>query len=124
MAPDRLLARRRGLVVFIYILSAMTGTRAPFEPKGLEPVLCSLVIGVAMTWFCMTDSKVRGKPLAWSLQWLILLTRPVFAPIYLVATRGLRRLHWVLLAVAGFLVASWIPYLAIGFIVYGIAGGE
>ena len=117
---DRLLtAKLRWNVIFIYGLSAVTGMRAVFEPVGWEPLFCSLLMGVLMTRFCMMDSHVRGKPLAWSVPWLIFFTWPIFVPVYLVATRGLKRFHWVLLAMGGYFVAMLIPYLIMDLVVLG-----
>jgi len=120
MEDRLLLAKRRRLVGFIYAFAVLWGIRAAFQPQGVEPLIASMATGVFMTWFCRTDSRIRGKPLAWSLQWVIYLTWPVFVPVYLLATRRLKRLHWVILAVAGYVLALCVPLFIVQFIVLGV----
>lgn len=63
-----------------------------------------------MVWFCITDARARGRPLPWSIYWLILLTWPLFVPIYLFKTRGFKRLHRVLLGILAYIALPWLTY--------------
>jgi hypothetical protein len=110
----------RIMIVLAYMLSAVWGIRAVFEPAWFEQILFSILIGIMMTEFCMVDAKIRGRPLPWSLSWLIYLSWQVFVPGYLFITRGVRKIHWVLLAMIGYIAVSWLTFYIMWFVAFGI----
>jgi len=109
MIRDPMVTRRRAFGHAVLAVTFAFGMRTPFEPQGYEMLAFSVVLSVLVTQFCMIDSKLIGKPLPWSLQWLIYFTWPVFAPVYLLWTRGMRKLHIAALHIGLYLAAYYVP---------------
>jgi hypothetical protein len=62
------------------------------------------------------DSQIRGKPLVRSFHWLTLFMWPVSVPVYLIQTRGWRRLHWVALWIGGYVLAILLGFYLVSFV--------
>lgn len=96
---------KRFLVVF-YSLTALAGIVAPDENSDLEFVF-AVGLGFTMAWWAITDASDRGRPIRPALRLLVMAIGWLAVPIYLVWTRRLRGVGWLLLnAVAYVLVAS------------------
>jgi hypothetical protein len=123
MNRNPLTARRTTFVVVIYLLSVLWGAKSVFEMDPRIRLVFSLALSVFVTQFCIVDSQIRGKPLLRSFHWLIFFTWPISVPIYLIRSRGVKRLHWVVIAVVGYIAASWAGYAGMWFLVSGAAPG-
>lgn len=116
MTGDSLTKRRRAIVRALLALTFAWGLRGSFQQQGYEVLFFSVGLSVLATQFCMIDSKLVGKPLPWSMQWLVYFTWPLFVPIYLVWTRGWRKLHVVVLYIGVYLAAYYIPAFGMWFL--------
>jgi len=120
MEANPMIARRRNLIAISFALQFVWGLRTAFNPDKPEMVLVAIVAGVVATQFCIVDSKIIGNPLPWSLGWLIFGTWTLAVPIYLIRTRGWKRLHWMVFWGILWTLAAMIPFFAMEYILYGI----
>jgi hypothetical protein len=79
--------------VSLYLLFGLWGVAVAIHPDStVLAVLFSLAISWTIAYWCVLDSRDRGHPIVFSLQWLLFLTWPVAAPYYLTWSRGPRGL--------------------------------
>jgi hypothetical protein len=105
-----LIARRRVLVVLIYMLSVFWGIEVRLGPDPLAGFLISLGGATLMAQFCMIDARVRGHPLPWSVPWLFFSFWPLAVPSYLFWSRGVRRFYAPILYILAFLACPYLGY--------------
>ena len=120
MEANPMFAQRRNLIAISFALQFAWGLRNAFNPANPEIVLVAIAAGVVATQFCIVDSKIIGNPLPWSLSWLIFGTWTLAVPIYLIRTRGWKRLHRIVLWGILWILAAVIPFYAVEYILYGI----
>ena len=87
--------------------------------SGVPYLLFAAAFAVTMTYWCIVDSRVAGRPILHSFYWLIFLLWPIAVPIYLIWARGLRGLGFALLHAIGLLGVSFIAYQVTGYLIYG-----
>ena len=66
-----------------------------------------------MVKFCVVDSRFRGEPLLVSFYWIIFFTWPVSVPIYLLWSRGIKGIVWVVLYVISIVVLYIIVFIVL-----------
>lgn len=120
IATDALISRRRAAVIVSYAVSALWGAAFFAGPDPLMELLVSLAGGTAVTQFCMFDSRIQGRPLAWSVPWLIFCSWPISVPAYLFWSRGLRRMCKPALHILAFLAAPYVGYACAALIAWGL----
>jgi len=113
METTRMFARRRTIMILIYVLCFFMGTRAVLGEDSLLELLSCLCMALLVTHFCITDSRIRQRPLASGLHWLIFFTWGISAPVYLFSTRGIKHLHWAVLGIVGCFAAILLGSLSI-----------
>lgn len=90
-----------------------------FEDFQPVDVAISLALSAAMVKFCILDSKYRGDLLLNSFYWIIFFTWPVSVPIYLLWTRGIRGIGWVVLNIILLVVISSVAFGVTGYLIWG-----
>jgi hypothetical protein len=113
---------RRVLGVSVYILVAASSLFHVFHPERdrLDLVL-GLAFSVTMTYWCIVDSRIAERPVLRSFYWLIFFLWPIAVPIYLVWSRKLRGLGFVLLHFTGLCVVNIVVYNLAGYLAFGNA---
>ncbi len=96
----------RGLLVAqLYFTQTGWGVAQVFtDNAGLELLIGLLMASVAAGWVVM-DARQRGKPILHVVQFFLVFTWGVSVPVYLVWTRGLRGIGWLLLHTIGLFAA-------------------
>ncbi len=92
---------RTCLLATLYVLAFLGGVHAALTSQsgGVQLGLSALFASTVAMW-CIADSKVVGKPMLISFQWLMFFTWPVSVPAYLMWTRRLRGLALAVLRCA------------------------
>lgn len=93
---------KRFLIVF-YGITASLGMLNPRENSDLE-FLLAIALSFSMAWWAITDASDRGGPIRPVLRFLVIISGWLAAPIYLLWTRGLRGLGWLLLNAVAFVI--------------------
>ena len=121
MDGKKLQRSRNFIVICIYLLFALSGVRgALFEDIQRADILISLALSVAMVKFCAVDSRCRGEPLLRSFHWIIFFSWPISVPTYLLWSRGIKGIVWVVLYVISLVVL----YIIILIVTIYLASGE
>ena len=104
------------LVGLLYLIASTVGFRlALYRDSQPIDLLLKLVLAAVVTLLCVVDSRSQGKTIGFSVQWLILLTWPVSAPLCLVWSRGAKGfllflIHGILLFVTAVVSYSIAEY--------------
>ena len=114
-----LINRRRILVAAIFILAALWGIRCAFIIDRRIDLLLSVAMSICTTWFCITDSHIRGRPLLHSYYWLIFITWSISVPIYLAFSRDFKKIWRIALYIFAWVATVFITCLATYLLVYG-----
>ena len=110
---------RLSLLICFYISVAAVAVHTSLVPKqGSFDLLLSLFTALVVTLLCITDSKVRGKPMVQAAQWIMFFTWPIAVPIYLVWSRGAKGL----LILFGHIVALLVMVTAIIIVIEILVG--
>jgi len=108
-----MVARRRTITVLIYALCFFAGTRSISGAGPQIQLLVSLCMAVLVTQFCIIDSHIQQKPLPTGVHWLIFMSWPISAPVYLFRSRGIRKAHWAAFGILGCPALVWMGSLSI-----------
>ncbi|WP_406694836.1 hypothetical protein V5E97_27715 [Singulisphaera sp. Ch08] len=118
-------ARRRiraHMLVLLFAVSVLGGLHnaLTWESEGIKLALTFLTASV-VTQCCIADSKVIGKPILLSFQWLMFLSWAISAPMYLVWTRRFRGLGLAIGYVLLYLIVQYLTFIAMASLVHGPA---
>jgi hypothetical protein len=110
------LSRRRvraHMLILVFVVSALWGLHhaLTWQHGGIE-ILLTLLSASIITHCCIADSKVVGKPILLSFQWIMCLSWVVSAPAYLVWTRRLRGFGLAIGCVVLFQVIRYLTFFA------------
>ncbi len=84
---------RTFLIVYVYIIVAIYGTRAALPiDMGLRGYLFGLVISFAVAYICIIDSHITRKSLPMPIFWFILAFFPASVLFYFTIAHGLKGL--------------------------------
>jgi hypothetical protein len=89
------------IVVAFYVSAALVGVTSALSQNALVAYLGTLLMACTAAEWCLIDSSYRGKPMTWSVQFLVFVFWSLAVPLYLIVTRGWRGVGWLLLHVAG-----------------------
>jgi hypothetical protein len=114
---------RRILGLLLYVVAAACGWSEVFHPDhgGLLQAFFALAFSILLTYWCIIDSRVMGRPILSSFSWLIFFFWPVGAPSYLIWSRKWRGLGLAVLHAIGFCGVDFAFYNLAGCLVYGSA---
>ena len=114
MNGAQLKTRRWVLLVFLHLLAVAWGAQMAFsnEPRLVE-LLLAWVAALALVMCCVADAKIVGKPILHIVQFIMLFTWPVTAPVYLVWARGWRGLLWAAGFAASLTIVSLVSRLLV-----------
>ena len=115
------LHRLRGfIVIFIYFLFALWSVRTALF-GGVQPVdvVISLALSAAMVKFCIVDSICRGGVLLNSFYWIIFFTWPVSVPVYLLWTRGIKGIIWLVLNIILLVIMCCVVFAGTSYLAWG-----
>lgn len=103
---DSLRTLRNSYLIFLYVLAFFLGLQSALpEANVVAILLMRLALAIAVVKACALDGQIIGKKILRIHQFLMLLTWPVTAPVYLVWARGWKGLLWlIILAVTLFIV--------------------
>lgn len=120
MAGKKLRRYRNFLIIYIYFLFSLWSIRrALYEGIQFADLAISLVLSAAMVKFCAVDSRFRGKTLLLSFHWIIFFTWPISVPIYLLWTRGIKGVGWVVLNIILLVVICSVVFNVTGYLAWG-----
>ena len=120
MAGEKLQRYRSFLLICIYFLFALWSIRrALFESIRLVDLAMSLALSAVMVKFCAVDSRCRGKTLLLSFHWIIFFTWPISVPIYLLCTRGIKGVGWVVLNIILLVLVCSVVFGVTGYLAWG-----
>lgn len=82
---------RTHMLILLFLVSILWGLHGAltWQSEGVRLAL-TLLTAFVVTHCCIADSRVVGKPILLSFQWLMFLFWGISAPMYLVWTRRLR----------------------------------
>ena len=113
---------RRVLGLSLYALAAAWGLFPVVHPEhGVLYLLLIAGFSSTITYWCIVDARVIGRPILFSFYWLIFFFWPIAVPIYLIWARRLRGLGFALLHYAGLCGVCLIVFNAAGYLTYGNA---
>jgi hypothetical protein len=113
---------RRVLGVSLYALAVAWGLFQVFHPNsGALYLLFAAAFSFTMTYWCIVDGRVFGRPILRSFYWLIFFLWPIAVPIYLIWARRLRGLGFALLHFIGLYAVCLVAYSVAGYLTYGDA---
>ena len=111
---------RRTIAVCLYVLTAAWGAARALRPDNAYLwLLFSAAIASAMTGWCVVDSRILGRPIVRSLQWIIFFTWPIAVPLYLIWSRRFRGFAMAFLHALGLCALSIAFFIAAGYLAYG-----
>jgi hypothetical protein len=106
----------------LYVLAFLGGVHAALTSQsGVVQLGLTALFASTLAMWCIADSKVVGKPMLISFQWLMFLIWPVSVPAYLMWTRRLRGLGLAMLHALLLLIVCNATFLAIGYLAHGPA---
>ena len=106
-------------LVALYVATAVWGVTQCFTQNAGVYYLFALFMASMAAMWVVFDARHRGKPLVSAVQFLIFIFWPIAAPIYLIATRGIRGFGWSILNFIGLVVALCIGFYATMLAAYG-----
>lgn len=110
---------RRGLIIAtVYGLAAFGGVVETISSNSLVRWLLGLLFAWAVTSWCVSDARQRGRPLISVLQMIMFLTWIVSVPIYLISTRGWRGVAYTVMHTIGLYAITMFFVLATYYLVY------
>lgn len=117
------LARRRvraHMIVLVFLVSILWGLHyaLTWDSEGIQLVL-GLLSAFVVTHCCIADSKVVGKPILLSFQWLMFCFWGISAPLYLVWSRRLRGIGLAIGFVLLFQILLYLTFYVTAFLVHG-----
>jgi hypothetical protein len=111
---------RAVLVTCLYLLFAFSGVVQATRPgSAILSLIISLAIASTASYWCVVDSRNRGRPILHSLQAIILFTWPVAVPLYLAYSRGIRGLGIAVAHAIGLLITNGIATCLAEYVKYG-----
>lgn len=89
---------RIALVVYVLLMTGLMGARDVLlgDESYMASRLVGLSISIAIVMWCVVDARIRRKPVLPIVQFLMLLTSPLSACVYLVWSRKGWGLLWIL----------------------------
>ncbi|MEE8450726.1 MAG: hypothetical protein V3R99_02395 [Thermoguttaceae bacterium] len=113
---------RRLLLVSLYVFFGASAICQALSPRSL---LLAFVFPVAIastvTFWCVVDSRILGRPMLRVLQMLTFFTWPIAVPLYLVWSRRLRGVGLVFLHALGLMATLFIVFYVTIVLAYGPA---
>lgn len=107
----------------LYLLTAVWGVAQVFtQNTGLYFVywfVYWLSLASTATSWAVIDARYAGRPMPHIVQHLFFMTCDISLPVYLIGSRGVRGLGWLLLHGIGLMVVSCICFYATVLLVYG-----
>jgi len=110
---------RTFLLVLVYFIVMMMGIANGASTSGMSPgreMLFSLTLALVLTYVCILDRKIVGKPLLTSCYWLVFIFYGIAVPISIVRARGLRGLAYVAAHFVGMVLVLIISYIVAGLV--------
>jgi hypothetical protein len=98
------------LVIAFYLSAALIGLTSALSQNALVEYLGTFLMACTSAEWCLIDSSRRGKPMTWSVQFLVFVFWSIAVPIYLIATRGWRGAGWLVLNSIGMYVTMIVAY--------------
>lgn len=111
--PPSFLARvpqhtRRFVAVF-YTLAVLEGFSSA-QLWETASFIFSIAAGLTVSWWVITDASDRGRPMRFFVRLLVILFGGLSALIYLIVSRRLRGLGWLLLNLIAYVTTVWLSF--------------
>jgi hypothetical protein len=111
---------RRVLMIGMYVLVAAWEIVQVSRPSaGMVLLLLTLTTASVATYVCVVDSRMRGRPIVQSVQWIMFFTWPLAVPIYLIHSRRLRGVAITMLHGVGLFITASIALNLAAYAIYG-----
>ena len=94
----------------LYVAQVAAGVTECFTLHGAVYWVFALLCACLIAMWVVFDAQHRGKPLVSIVQLIVFILWPIAVPIYLVTSRGVRGLGWLVLNAICLTVASFIGY--------------
>jgi len=98
------------IIVAFYVSAALIGMTSALSHNALVEYLGVFLMACTAAEWCLIDSSRRGRPMTWSVQFLVFFFWSIAVPIYLIATRGWRGAGWLVLNSIGMYVTMIVAY--------------
>jgi hypothetical protein len=110
------------LIVLAYFLMAMMGIRLGiYQSISIErEYVYTIILALTLTYICIVDSRIVGKPLSIFSYWLIFIFNGIAVPVCIIRARGLRGIGILAVHFIGLMLVYTIACFATYLIVYGI----
>jgi len=89
---------RTFLLVLVYLILIMMGIADGSSTYGLSEerrTFYSFAFALVLTYVCIVDCKITGKPLSIFSYWLVFIFYEIAVPVSIIRVRGLRGLAYV-----------------------------
>jgi len=106
-------------LVGLYASQVATGVMQCFPLSGAWYWILSLLMASMAAMWVVFDAQHRGKPLVSIVQLMAMALWPIAVPIYLIVTRGVRGLGWVVLNLLGLMIAICVGFYSTILAVWG-----
>jgi hypothetical protein len=111
---------RRVVLLALYLLVGANAVLQACLPVGpLLHIVLAIMVASTATYACIVDSRIVGRPIVQSIHWIMFLTWPLAAPIYLIYSRGLRGVLLTVLHGIGLVFVSTVAFHLAGYLAYG-----
>src|SRR5271157_2809879 len=113
---------RRILGLSLYALAVVWGlVQFCYPIDQVLYLLFAATFAFTITYWCIVDGRIAGRPILHSFYWLIFFLWPLAVPIYLIWARRLRGLGFALLHAIGLYGVCFLAFHLAGCLIYGNA---
>lgn len=94
------------MIVLLYFFCATVGLRvgAFGDMSAGREVLNSFILAVILTYICIVDSRIAGKPIPISVYWLVFMLFGIAVPVCIISAHGKRGLVIVAIHIVGLVI--------------------
>lgn len=100
---------------------AWGAAKAAAVEDGRVELLIGAWLYTTVVWACIVDARLLGRPILWSLHWMMFVMCPVATPAYLIWARKLRGLGLAVLLLLASLILLTAGFHAGGYARWGQA---
>ena len=110
------------LIFLAYFLMAMMGIRlGMYQYISIErQYVYTIILALVLTYICIVDSRIVGKPLSIFSYWLVFIFYRVAVPVCIIRARGLRGLGILAAHFIGLVLVYAIASFVTDLILYGV----
>ena len=109
------------LIVIVYLIVAIRGVgNGTYLGMSIDrEYLFSVVIALALTYICIVDSKIVGKPLSIFSYWIVFIFCGIAVPVCIVRAHGIKGVGIIILHLMGLCLVLCLSSYVAWLLLYG-----